>query len=28
VKVAKRLNHTYFNTLREKLMWGADARLR
>lgn len=28
VKVAKRLNHTYFNTLREKLMWGADARLK
>ena len=28
VKVAKRLNQTYFNTLREKLMWGADARLR
>ena len=28
VKVAKRLNHTFFNTLREKLMWGADARLR
>ncbi len=28
IKVAKRLNHTHFNTLREKLMWGADARLR
>lgn len=28
IKVAKRINHTYFNTLREKLMWGADARLR
>lgn len=28
IKVAKRLNHTFFSTLREKLMWGADARLR
>lgn len=27
VKVAKRNGHTYFQTLREKLMWGADARL-
>lgn len=27
VKVAKRHGHTYFQTLREKLMWGADARL-
>lgn len=27
VKVAKRKGHTYFQTLREKLMWGADARL-
>lgn len=27
VNVAKRKGHTYFQTLREKLMWGADARL-
>lgn len=26
LKVAKRLDHTFFNTLREKLMWGADSR--
>jgi NAD+ kinase len=26
VKVAKRQNHTYFDTLRNKLMWGADKR--
>lgn len=27
IKVAKRNGHTYFQTLREKLMWGVDARL-
>lgn len=26
LKVVKRLDHTFFNTLREKLMWGADTR--
>lgn len=26
LKVVKRLNQTFFNTLREKLMWGADSR--
>lgn len=26
LKVAKRLDHTFFNTLRDKLMWGADSR--
>lgn len=26
VKVAKRMNHTYYDTLRNKLMWGADKR--
>jgi len=25
-KVVKRLNHTFFKTLRDKLMWGADLR--
>lgn len=27
-KVIKRYNHTFYQTLREKLMWGADARIR
>ena len=27
-KVIKRHNHTFYQTLREKLMWGADARMR
>ena len=27
-KVIKRYNHTFYQTLREKLMWGADARKR
>ena len=26
IKVVKRTNHVYFNTLREKMMWGADGR--
>jgi NAD+ kinase len=26
VKVVKRSRHSYFNTLREKMMWGVDAR--
>ena len=26
IKVVKRLDHRYFNTLREKMMWGADTR--
>lgn len=26
VKIAKRISHTYFDTLRNKLMWGADKR--
>lgn len=26
IKVVKRHDHRYFNTLREKMMWGADAR--
>ena len=26
VKVVKRYNHVFFNTLREKMMWGADVR--
>jgi NAD+ kinase len=25
-KVVKRHNHTFYETLREKLMWGADVR--
>ncbi len=27
-KVLKRYNHTFYKTLREKLMWGADARIK
>lgn len=27
-KVIKRYNHTFYETLREKLMWGADARMK
>lgn len=27
-KVIKRYNHTFYQTLREKLMWGADARVK
>ena len=27
IKVVKRHNHVFFNTLRTKLMWGADTRL-
>jgi NAD+ kinase len=27
VKVVKRINHTFFNTLKTKLMWGADIRI-
>jgi NAD+ kinase len=27
-KVIKRHNHTFYQTLREKLMWGADARMK
>ncbi|WP_102408395.1 NAD kinase [Parabacteroides bouchesdurhonensis] len=27
-KVIKRYNHTFYQTLREKLMWGADARIK
>lgn len=27
-KVIKRYNHTFYQTLRDKLMWGADARMR
>lgn len=27
-KVVKRYNHTFYQTLREKLMWGADARMK
>ena len=27
-KVIKRYNHTFYQTLREKLMWGADARMK
>jgi NAD+ kinase len=27
VRVVKRISHTYFDTLRNKLMWGADKRL-
>ena len=26
IKVVKRSDHRYFNTLREKMMWGADTR--
>ena len=26
IKVVKRLNHQFFNTLRNKMMWGADVR--
>ncbi len=26
IKVVKRTNHVFFNTLREKMMWGADGR--
>ncbi|GAE82180.1 NAD kinase [Bacteroides reticulotermitis] len=26
IKVVKRLNHTFFDTLRSKMMWGADGR--
>ena len=26
IRIVKRLNHTFFNTLREKMMWGADSR--
>ena len=26
IKVVKRPDHRYFNTLREKMMWGADTR--
>lgn len=28
LKVVKRLGHTFFETLRDKLMWGADIRIR
>lgn len=27
-KIIKRYNHTFYQTLREKLMWGADARMK
>ena len=27
VKIVKRLPHTFFNTLREKMMWGLDTRI-
>lgn len=27
VNIVKRCNHSFFNTLREKMMWGADSRL-
>ena len=27
IKIVKRCNHTFFNTLREKMMWGADNRI-
>lgn len=27
VKIIKRLNHTFYQTLRDKLMWGADKRM-
>lgn len=27
IKIVKRYNHTFFNTLREKMMWGADSRI-
>mgnify|MGYP002926896620 FL=1 len=27
-KVVKRYNHTFYQTLREKLMWGADTRMK
>ena len=27
IKVVKRLNHTFYDTLRDKLMWGADKRI-
>lgn len=27
VRIVKRCHHSFFNTLREKMMWGADARL-
>ena len=27
-KVIKRYNHTFYQTLREKLMWGADVRMK
>ncbi|MFQ9020632.1 MAG: hypothetical protein ACLR6J_03055 [Parabacteroides merdae] len=27
-KVIKRYNHTFYQTLREKLMWGADTRMK
>ncbi len=27
VRIVKRCQHSFFNTLREKMMWGADARL-
>lgn len=26
VRIVKRCNHTFFNTLREKMMWGVDNR--
>lgn len=26
VKIVKRCGHTFFNTLRDKIMWGADSR--
>ena len=27
VRIVKRCNHTFFNTLREKMMWGVDGRM-
>ena len=27
IRIVKRYNHTFFNTLREKMMWGADSRI-
>ena len=27
VRIVKRCHHSFFNTLREKMMWGADSRL-
>nr|MBP9496210.1 NAD kinase [Bacteroides sp.] len=26
IKVVKRLNHVFFDTLRSKMMWGIDSR--